>query len=79
MSDILTNDEKLSIVNQHLKNVEYSIYGLQLDIIEAEAVDNSEEAVAALSERLLPLQNKKTALLAEKTSLASSAPAPDVQ
>ena len=75
MSDILTNDDKLSIVNQHLKSVEYSIYGLQLDILEAEAAGNSEEAVESLNDRLAPLQSKKTALLAEKASLASAAPA----
>ena len=38
MSTILTNEEKAAIVNQHIKNLEYSIYNLDISVIEEEAV-----------------------------------------
>jgi len=34
----LTNEEKLGIVNQHIKSVDYNTYGLQLDLLEAQAI-----------------------------------------
>ena len=36
MSTILTNEEKAAIVSQHIKNIEYSIYNLEVSIIEEE-------------------------------------------
>jgi len=30
----LTNDEKISIINQHLKNLEYSKYNLKISLLE---------------------------------------------
>lgn len=66
----LSNEEKLAVVNQHLKSVEYSIYGLGLDLIEAQAATSPDaEQVSAINARMADANARKTALLAEKSSL----------
>lgn len=73
MSTTLTNEEKLSIVNQHIKSVEYAVYGCELDLIEANAASSPDEAqIAALTARLDEVNAKKAALVAEKNSLTVS-------
>jgi hypothetical protein len=70
MSIDLTNEEKLNIVNQHLKVVDYAIYGYQLDLLEAEAVSTPDASfVASLNERISNATLKRTALVEEKNSL----------
>ena len=67
----LTNADKLNIVNQHLKGIEFAIYGLELDlIVENAASDVSEDAVTSITNRLNSLVSKRTALLAEAAPLA---------
>lgn len=73
MSTTLTNEEKLSVVNQHIKSVEYSIYGSELDLIEANAASSPDAAhIAAINTRLSEANAKKTALIAERDSLTLS-------
>ncbi len=70
MSIDLTNEEKLNIVNQHLKVVDYAIYGYQLDLLEAEAVATPDASfVTSLNERSSNANLKRTALVEEKNSL----------
>jgi hypothetical protein len=70
MSIDLTNEEKLNIVNQHLKVVDYAIYGYQLDLLEAEAVATPDASfVTSLNERISNANLKRTALVEEKNSL----------
>lgn len=70
MSIDLTNEEKLNIVNQHLKVVDYAIYGYQLDLLEAEAVATPDASfIASLNERISNATLKRTALVEEKNSL----------
>ena len=70
MSIDLTNEEKLNIVNQHLKVVDYAIYGYQLDLLEAEAVSTPDASfVTSLNERISNANLKRTALVEEKNSL----------
>lgn len=67
----LTNADKLNIVNQHLKGIEFAIYGLELDlIVENAASEVSEDAVTSITNRLNSLVSKRTALLAEAAPLA---------
>jgi hypothetical protein len=67
----LTNADKLSIIDQHIKGLEFSIYGLELDMIEATAVsDTSSDQIAGITARLTSLNAKKTALLEEAATLA---------
>jgi hypothetical protein len=70
MSTSLTNEEKLNIVNQHIKSVDYAIYGCELDLIEANAASSPDTAqIAALNARLSEANAKKNALVEEKESL----------
>ena len=66
----LTNEEKLNIVNQHIKSVDYSIYGLQLDLLELNATPNPDASQASnLNSRITAANARKAALVTEKNSL----------
>jgi hypothetical protein len=66
----LTNEEKLGLVAQHIKSVDYSIYGLQLDLLEVQAVPNADASqVSNINSRITLLNTKRAALVEEKDSL----------
>ena len=66
----LTNEEKLNIVNQHIKSVEYSIYGHELDLIQANAVASPDAGqITAINARITESNAVKAALVTEKNSL----------
>ena len=70
MTIILTNEEKLNVVNQHIKSVEYSLYGHQLDLIQANAVASPDAGqVSAINARITEANAVKAALVIEKNSL----------
>ena len=75
MTTILTNEEKLSIVNQHIKSVEYSIYGHELDLIQANAVASPDAGqITAINARITASNAVKAALVTEKNSLTVVVP-----
>jgi hypothetical protein len=66
----LTNEEKLSIVNQHIKSIDYSIYGLQLDLMEAQALDTPDPIqVSSVSGRIASANARRSVLVTERDSL----------
>ena len=70
MTTILTNEEKLNIVNQHIKSVEYNIYGHELDLIQANAVASPDAGqITAINDRITQSNAIKAALVIEKNSL----------
>jgi predicted amino acid dehydrogenase len=70
MTTSLTNEEKLSIVNQHIRSVEYSIYGHELDLIQANAVASPDAGqITAINARITESNAVKAALVTEKNSL----------
>lgn len=70
MTTTLTNEEKLSIVNQHIKSIDYSIYGYELDLIQTNAVSSPDAGqIAAINARMAEANSKKAALVIEKDSL----------
>lgn len=70
MTSILTNEEKSAIVTQHIKNIEYSVYNLELSLIEENSVSSPDAAkVSSLSEKLDDLTSQKAALEAELLKL----------
>lgn len=72
MSTILTNEEKSAIVTQHIKNIEYSIYNLEVSIIEEEAVQAPDSnKVSSLNSDIAELNAKKSALTTELASLTA--------
>jgi hypothetical protein len=71
MTSILTNEEKSAIVTQHIKNVEYSVYNIELSLIEENSVVAPDATkLASLNEQLNDLTSQKTALQSELTKLA---------
>ncbi len=67
----LTNEEKITIVNQHKRTVEYTKYGVELSIKEENAVDSpNQDAISSLNEQLADLNSKLAVLDAEITALS---------
>lgn len=70
MTSTLSNEEKINIVNQHIKSIDYSLYGYDLELIQANAVSSPDAAqIAAINSRISEANAKKTALVSEKDSL----------
>jgi hypothetical protein len=69
----LTNEEKLGIVDQHIKSVDYAIYGLQLDLIELNSTANPDASqVSNINTRITASNAKRAALVTERNSLISN-------
>jgi hypothetical protein len=67
----LTNEEKISIIDQHLKNLEYNRYNLEISMIELTSGTNpKEESIEDLQADIDSIVAQKTALLAELASLS---------
>jgi hypothetical protein len=72
MSITLTNEEKSAIVTQHIKNVDYSIYNLELSVIEENAVSSPDaDKISSLNSQLTDLNAQKTALTSELSALSA--------
>jgi hypothetical protein len=72
MSVELTVDEKISIIDQHIKQMQYSIYGSELDLIEANAVvDIDETVITSITNRISTATAKKDALVLTRASLTN--------
>jgi predicted amino acid dehydrogenase len=70
MTTSLTNEEKLSIVNQHIRSVDYSLYGYELDLIQANAVSSPDAGqISAINARISQSNLVKEALVTERDSL----------
>ncbi len=70
---LLTNADKLNVVNQHIKSLDFQIYNTQLDLIvaNAESPVNS-ETVSGLNTRLTALNSKRALLEAEAAPLEAA-------
>jgi len=66
----LTNAEKISIIDQHLKNLEYSKYNLQVSMLELTSGSNpKQESIADTQAQIDSIVAQQTALNAEVVSL----------
>lgn len=67
----LSNEEKISIVNQHKRAIEYSKYNLTISLIEENAVLNKDQdTIDSLTAKLADHNSKLSALDAEIDSLS---------
>jgi len=67
----LSNAEKIAVINQHIKNIEYSKYNLEISIIEENAATApSQETIDSLNDQIADLENKKAALNSEIATLS---------
>ena len=72
MSTTLTNEEKIAIVSQHLKNVEYSLYNLALSLIEENSVSSTDAGkISSLNSQIADFNLQKTALTTELSTLSA--------
>lgn len=70
MSTTLTKEEKTIIIDQHIRNLDFSIYGLELEVIQYEAGSTVDpEGLERINNNLSNLNAKKAALNEEKASL----------
>jgi hypothetical protein len=70
MTTSLTNEEKLNIVNQHIKSIDYIIYGHELDLIQANAGSLPDAGqISAINTRISDANAKKAVLVTERDSL----------
>jgi hypothetical protein len=66
----LTNDEKISILNQHIKNIVINKYNLQVAIIAEEASNPADQGkIDVLNAKIASEQAKYDALLVELETL----------
>jgi hypothetical protein len=66
----LTNEEKLGIVNQHIKAIDYTIYGLELDLLEAQAIDSPDaNQISSINNRISSANSRRSVLVEERSSL----------
>lgn len=67
MSDYeLSNDEKVTVIITHLRNLSYTKYNTELSIIEEESLEApSTENLAQLNAQLVSVNTKVAALAAE--------------
>jgi hypothetical protein len=71
MTTTLTNEEKIGIIDLHLKSIDYSLYGLELDLAEANAVSNPDaDLVSNITTRKTAATAKRNVLIAEKQTLS---------
>jgi hypothetical protein len=67
---MLTNEEKIAIVTQHLKNVYTNEYNLEMSLVEANAkVTPDQSNIDSITAQLTDISAQKTALEAELASL----------
>ena len=67
----LSNEEKISIIDQHLKNLEYNRYNLSISMIElTSGTLPKEESIETLQAEIDSIVAQQTALAAELASLS---------
>jgi hypothetical protein len=70
MTTTLTNIEKKSIIDQAIKQLDYSIYSSEIEVIQIEAVTPvDQEQLSAYAARITNLNAKRAALVAEELLL----------
>lgn len=69
----LSTEEKVAIVEQHVKNISYSQYNAQVSLIEANAATvKNTELIASLNDQISDFGKQISALQAEIDSLTPS-------
>ena len=70
MTTLLSNEEKAGIINQHLKNLHYNKFNIEISIVEENAkVTPEAEALTNLNTQLADFDSRIEALDAELAKL----------
>lgn len=66
----LTKEEKIDIINQHLKNLEYSKFNSEISLIEESSIPEPQQAlVDEIQSQIDSINTKMAALLSEIAAL----------
>lgn len=66
----LTNEDKLSIINQHKKNLDYAKYGFEMSLVEEQATSSpNSERITYINNEISEIDKKIEALDQEASSL----------
>lgn len=67
---MITNEEKLGIINQHMRNVQVNKYNLELTLLEENALTSpNAETVSSLTAQIAEANKKMTVLETELESV----------
>jgi len=70
MTTQLTNEEKISIINSHLKNLEYNKFNIEMSIVEEEAKSTPDSStLSSLNSQISEIDVQVAALNAESALL----------
>jgi|694.fasta_scaffold21000_4 hypothetical protein len=70
MAYTLTKEEKIDIINQHLKNLEYSKYNSEISLVEeSAAIEPQQNLIDEIQGQIDSINAKTAALLSEISSL----------
>jgi hypothetical protein len=70
MTSKLTNEDKIDIINQHKKNLEYSKYYIQISLLQENSIQvPEEEKIKLLNNQMLDVNSKIAVLEKELLSL----------
>lgn len=70
METLLTNEDKVSIVKQHKKSLEYNKYNIELSLLEENALTNkNQETIDSFNDQISDLDKKIAVLDTELASL----------
>lgn len=68
----LTKEEKINIINEHIKNIVINIYNLNILLIQEQSVSpNNQDSIDSLNLQISSAFAKKVALESEKEKLAN--------
>jgi hypothetical protein len=71
MTTQLTNEEKISIINSHLKNLEYNKFNIEMSIVEENAKSTPDSSnISSLNSQVSEIDVQIAALNAESAALA---------
>jgi predicted nucleic acid-binding Zn-ribbon protein len=66
----LTNEDKISIINQHKRNLEYSKYNIEITILEENSANNpNQDTLTSLNNQIEEISKKISVLDAEISKL----------
>lgn len=69
---LLTNEEKINIINSHLKNLEYNKFSIEISIVEENAKNNPlAETLTSLNAQISEIDSQVAALQTELASLTA--------
>ena len=72
MYNELTNEEKLEVLKNHIRNFEFALYNFEVELLAEQALSSSDPIrLAEIEQRIADVTEKQAALEAEVTRLSA--------